>query len=130
MSFLKKAFTPKDTEEIRPGLFVRKEKKGYKQIHPIVWNDEWRTKEQLKTILTLRTFFTIALIIFLAWAYVHDTGALQEFYEDVTDDPFAWCNDLKTKCSNYQGNNPMANLSGFITEDGDTKYTNPLSGCN
>jgi len=79
-----KNLTPKDTEEIKPGLFIQKRKNGkYKQIYPLAWEGKLRWKEQLKTIFTFRTFFTIALILFLAWSYIHDTGECRFIVENL-----------------------------------------------
>ena len=61
---LVKMLTPKDTEEVRPGLFIQKTKKGYRQIHPAAWNGKINWKGQIKSMISFRTIFTIALILF------------------------------------------------------------------
>ena len=76
------ALTPKDTEELRPGLFIQKTSKGYRQIKPLAWKGELKIKEQLKTLLNFRTLFTIVLICFIAWSYFEDTQACREFQAD------------------------------------------------
>lgn len=86
-----KILTPKDTEEIKPGLYIRKTKQGYRQVHPMAWNGEIRWKQQLRTIFSLRTFFTIAIILFLAWSYTHDVQAYKIWYTEVMSDPISWC---------------------------------------
>lgn len=88
---IKKAFTPKDTEELKPGFYVQQRGDKYKQILPFVFEDKWLWKEQLRTVFKLRTIFTIALIIFIAWSYLHDTGVYREFYEEVIEDPIKFC---------------------------------------
>lgn len=85
------SLTPKNTEELKPGLFIQKTKKGYRQIEPMAWKGKLRTKEQLRTIFSLRTLVFIAIISFIAWSYVNDTRQLTEFYSDVTNDPIAFC---------------------------------------
>ena len=74
--------TPKDTEEIKPGLFVRKVGKDYRSINPIAWNGKFRWKEQMRTVFCFRTIFTIALIIFICWGYYSNTKSCSEFQEN------------------------------------------------
>ena len=93
MSFID-SLTPKDTEELKPDLFIQKTKKGYRQIHPVAWKGKWRTKEQLSTVFAWRTIITIFVFGFLAWSYLHDQGALREFYIEVQSDPVAFCNSV------------------------------------
>ncbi len=74
--------TPKDTEEIRPGLFIRKVGDGYRGINPMAWNGKFRWREQMRTIFCFRTIVTMALIIFISWSYYSDTKACSEFQEN------------------------------------------------
>lgn len=85
------SLTPKNTEELKPGLFIQKTRKGYRQIEPMAWKGKIRTKEQLRTVFSLRTLVFIAIISFIAWSYVNDTRQLVEFYNDVTSDPIGFC---------------------------------------
>ncbi|KKL12538.1 hypothetical protein LCGC14_2534780 [marine sediment metagenome] len=55
------SLTPKDTEEIRPGLFIQKREKGYRVLNPIAWNGKYRWRKQF----SWRSVFTIAIIIFI-----------------------------------------------------------------
>ena len=84
-----------DTEEVRPGFFIQKKGHRYKRVYPLIWNGQWQVKEQLRTVFTLRTFFTIGLILFLAWAYQHDVQSYQDFYEDVRSDPIGYCDEVR-----------------------------------
>ncbi len=93
MSFID-AMTPKDTEEIKPGFFIQKIAKGYRQVHPLAWSGKFRWKEQLKTIVTLRTMFTFAIIIFVAYAYIHDVQEYKDFYKNITSNPINFCMEL------------------------------------
>lgn len=86
-----KALTPDNTEEVKPGLFVQKMKKGYRQIQPIAWKGEFRTKEQLATVFSLGTFVRLGIIIFIVWAYLNDTAQYRGFYNEVTSDTVQWC---------------------------------------
>lgn len=89
----KKAFTPKDVEEVRPGLFIKKIPKRYndieyRQVQPLVWNGKWRLKNQIR----IRNILMIVLIIALylvGMKYVN-------FYEEVNSDPKAFCENVST----------------------------------
>lgn len=95
--------TPKNTEEVKPGLFIQKTKKGYRSINPVAWNGKIRWKEQLRTVISLRTFTTLAIIIFLAWSYTHDNKALVEFHDTIIQNPYKFCSDLQTATTNARG---------------------------
>lgn len=87
----KKAFTPKNVEEVRPGLFVKSFPKNpdtieYRQVHPLVWDGKWRLKNQIK----IRDIFMIALIIALYFGVVKYI----RFYEEVNADPQAFCRNV------------------------------------
>ena len=81
----------KDTEEIKPNFFIQKKGDKYRRVYPLIWNGKYRIKEQLKTVFTLRTFFTIAIILFVAWSYQNDIGTYQDFYLEVNGDPLTYC---------------------------------------
>jgi len=85
----------KDTEEVRPGFFLQKRGEKYKRVYPLIWDGKYQVKEQLGTVFTLRTFFTIGLILFIAWAYQNDVQAYQDFYVEVRSDPVAFCAEVR-----------------------------------
>lgn len=131
---LAKTLTPKDTEEVKPNLFVQTKYKnitddkhnitgrkpvGYRVINPVAWDGKLRLKEQLKTILSLRFLFTLAIIIFLVWAYQHDTKALQEFYNEVRGSPVAYCEKVAkamedAECTDWARQNNLCQEPGDI----------------
>lgn len=87
----KKAFTPKDVEEVRPGLFIKKIPKNYddieyRQIQPLVWNGKWRLKNQIKIRNVLMIVLIIALF-FVGMKYVR-------FYEEVNSNPKEFCKNV------------------------------------
>ncbi len=86
--------TPKNTEELKPGLFIQKRGKGYKQIYPIAWNGKIRYKEQWATIFSWRTFFTVGLVLFIAWSYLHDVKEFRDFYIEVSSNPVLYCTNV------------------------------------
>lgn len=91
---IKDSFTPKDTEEVKPNLFIQKKGDKYRVIEPFVWNGKFRIKEQLKTIISLRTILSLGFVLLLVWAYIHDAGALREFYFKVNQNPVIWCTNV------------------------------------
>ncbi|HEC37462.1 hypothetical protein LCGC14_0476680 [marine sediment metagenome] len=118
----KKVLTPRDTEEIKPGLFIQKTRKGYKQIHPAVWNDKVNYKNLLFGHGFLRSFIWFAILMFIAWSYFHDVETYQEFYEEVSSDPVAFCSnvslfDLNQNEDSYTiSNNDGKDNSKFLPE--------------
>lgn len=82
MSFIDN-LTPKNTEEIKPGLFVQERNNSYRIIHPAAWNGKVNWKNFILGPSTLKHFFIFLLIIFIAWSYSHDVEFYKEFYEDV-----------------------------------------------
>ena len=108
---LKKAFTSKNVEEVRPGLFVKKIPKRdgdieYRQVQPLVWNGKWRLKNQIGW----RNVFMIVLIIglFLVGAkYVN-------FYEEVNSNPEEFCSNVS-----------ILNIGEVMYEDSSSLPGNP-----
>ena len=124
---IKKTLTPKDTKEIKPNLFIQKTKYGYRQINPMAWNGKLRVREQLRTVFCLRTIFTIALIIFIVWSYMHDTKECRELMEEFEDDPAAFAIKYATptiECTEQQEKN------NICTRERDDNYTINLSSYN
>jgi len=91
---LTKSLTPKDTEEIKPGLFIQRTNKGYRQIDPAAWNGKINWRNFLLGQNFLRNFIWFAIIIFLAWSYFHDVKAYRDFYTDVNSNPIGFCTNV------------------------------------
>ena len=109
------SLTPRDTEEVKPNLFIQKTRKGWRTINPLAWKGKIRWAEQAKTIFSLSTAMRLAVVIFLVWAYLHDTAALREFQVEVTSNPVAWCNAVYE--SGIQSNfypGQQADLGGLL----------------
>ena len=87
-----KSLTPKDTEEIKPGLFIQKYRGKYRRIYPAAWNGKFN----LKNFITggpnfWKTTLFFIIILFLVWSYIQDTTSLREFQEVVNEYKFEWC---------------------------------------
>lgn len=90
-NWLKNILTPKNTEEIRPGIFLQKRGEGdsiyYKVINPIVYNGKYRLRHQF----SWRNLIWIAIIVYLAWSYSKDIGTCKAITEQVKNNPQAFC---------------------------------------
>ncbi len=87
-----KSLTPKNTEEVKPGLWIQKRKSGkYHQVLPFAWEGKWLWKEQLKTVFTFRTLATILIISFIAWSYVHDDAEIKNAYWEIVNNQGEFC---------------------------------------
>ena len=105
-NFFKKAFSPKDVEEIKPNFFVQKKGDSYRQVQPLVWNGKWRLKNQIG----LRNVIMIIIIIglfFTGMKYVN-------FYEEVNSNPKEFCQNVS-----------ILNIGEVIHEDSSSIPSNP-----
>lgn len=104
MSFkqkLVKILTPKNTDEVKPKLYVQtynnpdsliarldKTVRGhqkeirypkYRQIYPAAWNNRVNWKITILGAKPIKSFFVFLLILFLAWSYWHDVSTSRNF---------------------------------------------------
>ena len=114
---LTKALTPKDTEEMKPGLFIQRTRKGYKQISPAAWDGKIIWKNFLFGKGFLKSFIFFSILMFLAWSYFHDVKVYQEFYEEVIADPILFCTNVSlVHIDGIQNSNPLQNNFGETPE--------------
>lgn len=83
--------TPKNTEQLRPGLFVQEKKGNYRVVNPIAWEGKWRLNKQF----SYRNMITVVIVIFIAWTYFNET----EFCRELKEDPCALLPDIINYCS-------------------------------
>ena len=108
MSFKKwlaKTLTPKNTEEVKPNLFIQaynnpdslmarldKTIKGhnkeirypkYRHIFPAAWNNKINWAIMIFGAHPIKSLFVFLLIIYMAWSYHHDTQALVEWNNQI-----------------------------------------------
>ena len=86
---------PKDTEEVRPGVFIQKTMFGHRQVHPAAWDGKINWKNLIIGPNVMRNLIFFAIIVFMAWSYAHDTNELKGFYEYARGDPFQYCLDVE-----------------------------------
>lgn len=111
--------TPKDTEEVRPDVFIQKTRTGkYRQIYPMAWNGKINWKNSLIGSHPYRRIFSFLLILFLAWSYNHDVSGLSKLQERIISDPFGFCYNLTTY---YQEHPELLGNKSISIKDGDTR---------
>ncbi len=95
MDFVK-ALTPKDTEEVREGLFIQRRLGKYRQVYPAAWNGKmnWYNLFTGGSIWKSRTFILILLIVF---AYSIDVKNYKDFYEETINNPLEFCQSVWEK---------------------------------
>jgi len=106
--------TPENTEEIRPNLFIKKTKFGYRQVYPAAWNGKIIWKNVIIGPNFVKNFSIFIIILGLAWAYHSDTAQLTEFYaEHANPDRF---------CMNYYNGNYGSgdDFKIEVTDEGET----------
>ncbi len=112
MNFIK-ALTPNETEEIKPGLFIQKTIRGYRQVSPAAWNGKIIWKNFLFGQGFFKSFIFFLIILFIAWSYFHDVKVYQDFYEEVISNPVLFCSNVSLiNVDGLQNNNPLQNNFG------------------
>ena len=113
---LTKILTPKETEEIKPGVFIQQTSNGYRQVHPSAWNGKINWKNFLLGANPLRNLFWFFIIVFLAWSYFHDVDTYKEFYEEVLRDPVLFCSNVTMDSNiNYEDTYTIQNNYGRLS---------------
>jgi len=102
MDFIK-AITPKDTEEVKPGVFLQKKGNKYRQIYPAAWNGKINWKNFIFGGPNFwKTLIWIIIIGFMVFSYINDTQELSNFYNTVVQNKQAWCAGIPLdEISNY-----------------------------
>jgi len=111
------SLTPKNTEEIKPGLFIQKIPKGYRQIYPAAWNGKMNWKNFLWGSGFLKSFIWFVIILIVVYGYYDSTTNCSDFQAD----PCKYLPNITNYCLDIQeSNNPI-----FRGEDG--RERNPYS---
>jgi len=114
------SITPSNTEEVKPNLFIKKTRLGYRQVFPSAWDGKVNWRNFILGGHPARNLMWFLIIVFLAWSYAVDTKNLREFYNErflfceevqkIKDDP-ALCTDFQRKQGLCQESE--LDLSGF-----------------
>lgn len=94
MSFADR-ITPKNTEEVKPGLFIQKKYGNYHHIQPAAWNGKIIWKNFLLGANPLRNFIFFMILMFIVFAYTNDVSQYKQFYENVAGNPHGYCQALR-----------------------------------
>lgn len=113
MSF-QKSIEPKDTEEVKPGIFVQKYRGAYRVVNPISWKGKWRFNKQFGW----RNLATVLIIGFLAFTYFEETN----FCRALEENPCEILPNITNYCLNQAFNNiELDNI--FNNERGQDTFT-------
>lgn len=117
-SFWVKNLTPKDTEEVKPGLFIQRKLGKYRQVSPAAWDGKINKRNLFLGSNPLKHLFIFGLIVFIAWAYQNDVQVYQDFYVDVRGDPIGYCDEVRKAvlvgCSIEQEANGFCIRNGLV----------------
>ena len=86
--------TPKDTEEIKPGLFIQKKGDVYRQVYPACWEGRMNWVNFFWGGKPWKSLFFFGLILFLVWSYLHDVGEYRDFYIEVQSNQVEYCTQV------------------------------------
>lgn len=121
MSFID-SITPKETEEVKPGLFIQKTSKGYRQIHPAAWQGKVNWKNFFWGSGFTRSFIWFAIILLVVFGYQDSTTSCSEFQEN----PCPHLKSLQQYCLDidFQGESIDSNI--IKDDDGKREDFNPV----
>lgn len=117
-SFWVKNLTPKDTEEVKPGLFIQRKLGKYRQVSPAAWDGKINKMNLFLGSNPLKHLFIFGLIVFLAWSFQDSTAEYRGFYEDVRSDPTGYCDEVRNAvlvgCSLEQEANGVCVMNNLV----------------
>ena len=120
--------TPSNTEEVKPGVFIKRRnllgKDSYSQVSPACWDGKFNWKNIIIGPHFWKNFIYFAIIMFLMFAYWHDTHAMVDNLNEIYEDPYKWCADLSSKeIVTIDYDNALLSLEGLIngTKEGETQ---------
>ena len=91
----KKIFESKNTEEIRPNLFLKKTKKGnYYQVYPLRFNGRWMVKNFLWPPYMKWTVLMVTILVTVALSHKHDVAVYTEALKPLYENPIKYCNAI------------------------------------
>lgn len=102
MSFVDR-ITPKDTEEVKPGLFIQKKHGSYHHIQPAAWDGKIIWKNFILGANPLRNFIFFTILMFIVYGYINDVDQYKQFYENVNGNPQGYCQSIKELQVNPDG---------------------------
>jgi hypothetical protein len=95
--------TPKNTEEIKPNLFIQKTNKGYRQIYPAAWNGKINYNNLIFGKGFWKSLLWVFILLLLAYGYYTSTKACEDFQQD----PCKYLPNITTYCIGLEENPNM-----------------------
>ena len=115
--------TPKNTEEIKPGLFIQKTASGYRSVTPAAWEGKINWKVTLLGSQPLKHLFVFALLMFLAYGYFSGTISCDEFQSD----PCKYLPNITSYCNEKTfGTNPFGILESDDAKQNTYSLQDPI----
>ena len=102
--------TPKDTEEIKPGLFIQKTSYGYRKITPAAWDGKINWKVFLLGADPIKSFLVFAIILLISYGYYTSTKACDDFQAD----PCKYLSNITDYCVKFSENPGQQNIVGYF----------------
>jgi len=115
------SLTPKNTEEIRPGLFIQKTNKGYRQIYPSAWNGKMNWNNFLWGSGFFKSFIWFAILLLIVYGYNDSTTRCSEFQEN----PCKYLSNITSYCLDLDQSN---SINPFEFKDGEQRDSNSIQG--
>lgn len=118
------SLTPKETEEIKPGLFIQKTARGFRQIHPAAWNGKINWRNFIFGSGLGKSFIWFAILLLIIYGYYDSTSSCNEFQNN----PCSYLNDLNSYCLDQDSQRGSQFVYDEVIKDGGERDSNSLQG--
>jgi len=102
--------TPKDTKEVKPGLFIQRHLGKYRQVSPAAWNGKINWANFLFGGKIIKSSITFIIILLLAYGFYTTTKTCREFQEN----PCKFLPNITTYCMDREGRTTIYSSLPFI----------------
>jgi len=115
MSFIEK-LTPKDTEEIKPNLFIQRRGNYYRQIYPAAWNGKINWYNFITGGHWTKLFWFF-IILFIVFGFYVQSGDYKKFHDLVMENPYNFCESIRIETPNRLNILEVLNESAIVIPD-------------
>lgn len=123
-SWIIRTLTPKNTEEVKPGLFIQKVNNGYRMIAPAAWNGQINWRNFILGLNWKSSLVFFLIIMFMVWSYQHDNAVFIAQDKLIKEDPLGFCKNITTSYSG--GSSPLNFPELKIDEQSNSFITSPI----
>ena len=117
----KESLTPKDTKEVKPGLFIQRWRGGWRQVNPACWNGKVNYRNLVFGGSIFKLLIVFAILLLLSYSYYTTTRGCEEFQSD----PCKYLPNITSYCMDIE--NRDAGLTTFsVSDNGNKTHYNPL----